>query len=52
MALAAKSISLMAGYDVVFEGQEKALKGVWDIGAILILFLVTFTFAEPGYNLD
>ena len=26
MALSAKSISLMVGYDVVFEGQEKALK--------------------------
>ena len=26
MALFAKSISLMMGYDVVFQGQEKALK--------------------------
>ena len=26
MALFAKSISLMVGYDVVFQGQEKALK--------------------------
>ena len=37
MALSAESISLMAGYEVVFEGQEKALKA-FAISAQFLLY--------------